>query len=159
MSRTGAQTLRVRVTDRVIKLNLTEGNINVNDGSRNPVLIPEKRKERKTSTEIVGAEKGTWKQEITLLKGLNPTDIKEFLPKPETFFPRKFSTQKYQNRHFYICYLNVIYYVDESFEFVEGFEYLTTKWRSRNGPSLFLGLAESTTLNGISDPLKLTSNF
>ena len=72
-------------------MNLTEGNINVNDGSRNPVLIPEKKKERKTSTEIVGAEKGTWKQEITLLKGLNPTDIKEFLPKPpETFFPRKF---------------------------------------------------------------------
>ena len=62
-------------------MNLTEGNINVNDGSRNPVLIPEKR-ERKTSTEIVGAEKGTWKQEITLLKGLNPTDIKEFFPKP-----------------------------------------------------------------------------
>lgn len=83
-------------------MNLTEGNINVNDGSRNPVLIPEKR-ERKTSTEIVGAEKGTWKQEITLLKGLNPTDIKEFLPKPpETFFPRKFSTHKFQNRHFYI---------------------------------------------------------
>ena len=72
-------------------MNLTEGNINVNDGSRNPVLIPEKKKERKTSTEIVGAEKGTWKQEITLLKGLNPTDIKEFLPKPpETIFPRNF---------------------------------------------------------------------
>ena len=50
-------------------------------------MIPEKRKERKTSTEIVGAERGTWKQEITLLKGLNPTDIKEFLPKPpETIF-------------------------------------------------------------------------
>ena len=161
MSRTGAQTLSLIVTDRVIKLNLTEGNINVNDGSRNPVLIPEKKKERKTSTEIVGAEKGTWKQEITLLKGLNPTDIKEFLPKvPETsFFQGKFSNQKYQNRHFYICYLNVIYYVDESFEFVEGFEYLTTKWRSRNGPSLSMGLVESTTLNGISDPLKLTSNF
>ena len=95
-SRTGARTLSLRVTDRVIKLNLTEGNINVNDGSRNPVLIPEKKKERKTSTEIVGAEKGTWKQEITLLKGLNPTDIKEFLPKPpETFFPRKFSTHKF----------------------------------------------------------------
>ena len=45
-------------------------------------MIPEKNKERKTSTEIVGAERGTWKQEITLLKGLNPTDIKEFLPKP-----------------------------------------------------------------------------
>ena len=45
-------------------------------------MIPEKKKERKTSTEIVGAERGTWKQEITLLKGLNPTDIKEFLPKP-----------------------------------------------------------------------------
>ena len=81
-SRTGARTLSLRVIDRVIKLNLTKGNINVNDGSRNPVLIPEKKKERKTSTEIVGAEKGTWKQEITLLKGLNPTDIKEFLPKP-----------------------------------------------------------------------------
>ena len=66
----------------IVKSNLTEGNINVNDGSRNPVLIPEKKKERKTSTEIIGAERGTWKQEITLLKGLNPTDIKEFLPKP-----------------------------------------------------------------------------
>ena len=99
MSRTGAQTLRVRVTDRVINLNLTEGNINVNDGSRNPVLIPEKKKERKTSTEIVGAEKGTWKQEITLLKGLNPTDIKEFLPKPPetTFFRENFPSKNIKN--------------------------------------------------------------
>ena len=137
-------------------MNLTEGNINVNDGSRNPVLIPEKR-ERKTSTEIVGAEKGTWKQEITLLKGLNPTDIKEFLPKPpEKNFSEKIFHPEISKPSFLHM---IIYYVDEGFEFVEGFEYLTTKWRSRNGPSLFMGLAESTTLIGISDPLKLTSNF
>ena len=52
----------------------------MNDGSRNPVLIPQKKTERKTSTEILAAEKGTWKQEVTLLKGLKPTDIKELLP-------------------------------------------------------------------------------
>ena len=102
----------------VVKLNLNEGNINVNDGTRNPVLIPEKKKERKTSTEIVGAERGTWKQEITLLKGLNPTDIKEFLPKPPDtcifeFLPKPSDTCIFEfspitghymisNHHFYI---------------------------------------------------------
>ena len=90
----------------IVKSNLTEGNINVNDGSRNPVLIPEKKKERKTSTEIIGAERGTWKQEITLLKGLNPTDIKEFLPKRPEISLFEFSpiTDHYMisNHHFYI---------------------------------------------------------
>ena len=42
-------------------------------------MIPDKKKQRKTSTEIA-AEMGTWKQEVTLLKGLRPTDIKDNLP-------------------------------------------------------------------------------
>ena len=65
--------------DKAGSPNFTKGNINVNDGSRNPVLIPDKKKQRKTSTEIA-AEMGTWKQEVTLLKGLKPTDIKDNLP-------------------------------------------------------------------------------
>ena len=87
-------------------------------------MIPERKKERKTSTEIVGAEKGTWKQEITLLKGLNPTDIKEFLSKSTIFTS-------------YVIYdilFRRLYVVEDSFVFVQGFEYFTTKCRSRNGP-------------------------